>query len=714
MVYSASMLYPGKDLDRDDSFRLLEIHPGQQDDPIVVSLLNGNLNDAPSYEALSYVWGDISAVRSIRVVGLRNVSTEGIHLPITLNCYAAILRLRRPDDRRVLWIDSICINQELVAERNHQLELIPLIYSRATRVIVYLGSNTEDSDAALTWISEIDSPLDDNDEAPWDKKPQSTGPVKDLVEQLFQRKWFHRIWVLQEIRFAKDAVVVCGDKEIEWRSFKSFKYWNDNQKWVRQLPYPVQWSTMKLTSGFGGGHEFLSPFPKRLLRKLRNTRNCGATDPRDKVFAILPLLDWEEREFEKQKRARMIREKAEKEAEAGDDGTDADADASVEQARQNPEALEGTTFSAEVEHTPQQDRYDIAIEESYEIPTATLFTKLAEGLINALGLEVLKEAFSSSSLKDLPSWAPDWSTDFAYPFLGLSRRADRKLYSVTRFKDIEWNSTPYVPPSPRTWSFSSFDASTATDRSGVGRGGRQLHVRGIILGTITKLGDLANIYDDHLPLRQWESLIAVRDDLLTVTDKSPMPPSDAGWDEHNRWNLTQLSIFVRNLAGDKITYRSAVEIAVARIRVYNGDIRAGDSDRLVRYFEKQIKKEDEEGQERGEPKMRLRDVLRSMGVSYEDQAEAIFYQCHGRRFFVSDGQEKRGEIGFAPWNAEIGDRIVAIEGVDAVFIVRTVDESASDAQVVKIVGEGYLQGVKPSDLSWIGGSNETVVDLVIR
>ena len=122
--------YPGGTLNEEDSFRLIEIHAGNHEDPLTISLLQCHLNDAPSYEALSYVWGDPTATVPIQIIGYHNTKNDQSPFYITVNCFAALTRLRYPTSRRTIWVDSICIDQSQVSERNHQLSLIPILHRR--------------------------------------------------------------------------------------------------------------------------------------------------------------------------------------------------------------------------------------------------------------------------------------------------------------------------------------------------------------------------------------------------------------------------------------------------------------------------------------------------------------------------------------------------------------------------------------------------------
>lgn len=66
------------------------------------------------YEALSYAWGDPTKSHEIFV--------NGKVLKITTNLHVALQYLRQPDVARVLWIDAICIDQENISEKNHQVK----------------------------------------------------------------------------------------------------------------------------------------------------------------------------------------------------------------------------------------------------------------------------------------------------------------------------------------------------------------------------------------------------------------------------------------------------------------------------------------------------------------------------------------------------------------------------------------------------------------
>src|ERR1700712_2438784 len=88
--------------------RVLEIyHPTDANGgsgPIQAGLAVEDLDKKPSFDALSYVWGEKS--RPPKTVAIGDFS-----LAITDNCHTAILALRRKLKTFKIWIDVVCINQ---------------------------------------------------------------------------------------------------------------------------------------------------------------------------------------------------------------------------------------------------------------------------------------------------------------------------------------------------------------------------------------------------------------------------------------------------------------------------------------------------------------------------------------------------------------------------------------------------------------------------
>jgi hypothetical protein len=131
------------------------------------------------YEALSYTWGGEEKPYSIAV--------KEQNLSITTNLYVALLRLRDRSLERIIWIDAICINQEDPEEQSQQVQLMAIIYSKAHRVLVWLGEAADDIEGALEDIQRAAN--EESTEHLYKKMNEKA------IFNLLQRQWFQRIWV---------------------------------------------------------------------------------------------------------------------------------------------------------------------------------------------------------------------------------------------------------------------------------------------------------------------------------------------------------------------------------------------------------------------------------------------------------------------------------------------------------------------------------------
>jgi hypothetical protein len=89
--------------------RLLELHPGSQESPISCTLRVVELLDAPAYDAISYVWGDLA--------NKRDITCNGKPLAVTANLFSALRRVRQTSCATQLWADGVCIDRSVQQPR---------------------------------------------------------------------------------------------------------------------------------------------------------------------------------------------------------------------------------------------------------------------------------------------------------------------------------------------------------------------------------------------------------------------------------------------------------------------------------------------------------------------------------------------------------------------------------------------------------------------
>jgi hypothetical protein len=149
--YSHTVPYEYQRLRGPRSIRVLELLPDKQGAPLRSRMREVSLDDAPFYEAVSYVWGLPLFVKQI-------LCGDEI-IPITKSCSYALHHLRRTKESRFLWIDACCIDQNSDLERNHQVGMMGDVYSNARRTLVWLGKSETnylyDDRHALKYIKSI-------------------------------------------------------------------------------------------------------------------------------------------------------------------------------------------------------------------------------------------------------------------------------------------------------------------------------------------------------------------------------------------------------------------------------------------------------------------------------------------------------------------------------------------------------------------------------
>ena len=113
-------------------FRLTTLIAGAWSDDLQCEIDTIEIDENLAYEAVSYVWGPLEVRSSIQVL-CRDDTSE---LEIPRNLASALRRFRDLSSNRILWVDSICINQDDDDERSQQVRLMGQIYRRTSTVFI--------------------------------------------------------------------------------------------------------------------------------------------------------------------------------------------------------------------------------------------------------------------------------------------------------------------------------------------------------------------------------------------------------------------------------------------------------------------------------------------------------------------------------------------------------------------------------------------------
>ncbi|KAK8031355.1 heterokaryon incompatibility het-6 [Apiospora arundinis] len=277
-----------------DEIRLVRLLPAHTS-TIRCQIIHTSLVDPPAYTALSYTWGDADDTVDITV--------DGFKVKITASLQGALQALRKPHDSVLVWADAICINQSDKTELSSQVQLMTRIYGEADSVAIWLGPESDDSQVAMNFTRHICGLADSPEKVDSWIEMESHEPKFTALVNLFERDYWSRVWVVQEVLNARSVTVCCGDKSISWKLLQELVALMERHEEKLNLCFPpgfVKGSRNRqsyahiLISGGPANLDILSMLGKRgaqsLLEVLRLCRTKHTTEPRDKVFGVLGIL----------------------------------------------------------------------------------------------------------------------------------------------------------------------------------------------------------------------------------------------------------------------------------------------------------------------------------------------------------------------------------------------------------------------------------------
>jgi hypothetical protein len=198
--------------------------------------------DPIAYSALSYVWGTGGFTVPMRC--------NGALLHITPTLEEALRQVTKLGYQEPLWVDQICINQHDFQERSQEVKMMNSIFKCARKVLAYLGPSTPSTPLAVDLITRVGTISKDmaGDMFLWDSEqydpssletyeeisaeeskelgiPFSDTASWDALSEFYDRPWYERIWIVQEMLPSRDAVVIVGAYSVSWDLVKSAASW---------------------------------------------------------------------------------------------------------------------------------------------------------------------------------------------------------------------------------------------------------------------------------------------------------------------------------------------------------------------------------------------------------------------------------------------------------------------------------------------------------
>jgi hypothetical protein len=267
-----------------NQIRLLKIN---QHDPLIFTLSDYSLHSAPKFIAISYVWGNPTACKTILINGRR--------CRVTSNAEEALRQTHlgaKSIGISYLWLDSVCIDQASLSEKGCQVNIMSEIYGTSDAVYACIGGDADGAVALFESIPQLlktGNPLDET--------------TARAARAVAERPYWRRLWIVQELALAKKSpIILCGSAAVGLQSLKGVMVllniythgvagavielgtadWDHPQHAVVREPAP-------LSKDRTGKRPFDSTGLARLLRAFWS---LGCADPRDRIFGLLGIIDW--------------------------------------------------------------------------------------------------------------------------------------------------------------------------------------------------------------------------------------------------------------------------------------------------------------------------------------------------------------------------------------------------------------------------------------
>ncbi len=339
--------------------RLLQVSGEQGSGRMLGKFTVVSLDSLPvEYKAVSYSWGYPQSTEEVWFGKHKFLKVN----PAAASMLRSVIALRDPS---YLWVDALCIDQNNLPEKGLQVRLMRDVFRSAKQVVVWLGDPSADSSLAMEFIvtlmHAIQTLYRTGQPVTVESVTQSESCEHpsfrwEALNNLLERPLFERVWVIQELVVASDAMMICGPATVNWSFLAvvvTIMSAKGLQKLLRLRPdgdIPVGANgEMGVVATFGIKSRRNAGTKVTLQYNLLNCYQYKSTDPRDKVYALLGMSD---------------------------------------------------------------DAADEELDPKYDAPAEVCFANISRHIMardSSLGLLHAAGTGLPRSMPDLPSWAPDWS-----------------------------------------------------------------------------------------------------------------------------------------------------------------------------------------------------------------------------------------------------------------------------------------------------------------
>jgi len=290
--------------------QLAILHAGQYEDKINVSLTTTLDLTVTKYDCVSYD-------RSQKYSNV-DITVDGHDMAIQEPLESALRALRRTDVSRLLWADLLIGRS--AAERNQQALATKQIVENAASTIVWLGPSngphTKEafdilqtmanryrqaclhsgfphilSRATATQMMGLQNHLRSR---PLDELQPNNMAAWKTVEEILSTSYFKSLQAIAEIILAKHVFIISGTSKLDWEDYiyacrgslfimaqQMHRNISEAQKRGFELISSIEVAERRRRQGE----------PIELLPMIQSSRDRESSDPREFVFAMLPIVD---------------------------------------------------------------------------------------------------------------------------------------------------------------------------------------------------------------------------------------------------------------------------------------------------------------------------------------------------------------------------------------------------------------------------------------
>jgi len=220
---------------------------------------------------------------------------------ITQNLDTALRHLRDETKPVTLWVDAICINQNDDSEKSCQVRNMLHVYAEAKNVMIWLGPSRGCSDKGIEALRYL-AHSTFRRPAPW--LTENADRIREGLTEVLGRVWFKRIWVVQEAAVSQKATMICGYDSFSWTNepVKIRRF----MRMIKAAAISPQWEFANLSRIEMDEFLQLLELQLRHIERVRresfqkspdildvayDTRHRQCTDPRDRLYAVMGLVD---------------------------------------------------------------------------------------------------------------------------------------------------------------------------------------------------------------------------------------------------------------------------------------------------------------------------------------------------------------------------------------------------------------------------------------